>query len=907
MGGLLEAIKRRLRTSSRVEGRQGPPSAVPPPQPPPPSTSPAAGLTLASPRRIALGPAWAEELAALQHRFAALPQHQSPSREALRTRLAQAAAGHPAAEDAGPAPTPRRGTKRPPVARAARKQPAASHTERPAWQPVAATAAAADTGADADTEEASEEPAALPERAAPDPAAAQRSKLARLKQARWSAEGAPGRSPRVTGGLPEAEASSASLTLPLGEVREPSGRWTLGQSSATQAEPAGALLSVQPGLAVRLTPRVLAAAAERAQPRSRPASEAAAGSPAQRSTAVSSAASSRRTTTATSHASTDLGLTLAPWAGAAGTPPLPANSHRTSSASEHLPELPSRSQWRASSQQQPTTSTGASAADASTVLPLLARGTSPLLQRLSRADLPADLLSLRESASLARQKGQAGRPPLATRRRALSAHTPAENEAGGDAPVLAGLDQSASPAAPGLADGAAALAREAGASSTAQRLAALRRQRRPGWHSDFPAAVPGWPFSQVGSFACLQVWPVLGAPSVYLVTSFLSASAQDGEATAVLPPLPGPAIGSDQPALAAAPAAEPAAEPPAAEVQRPRGLTRAQLRQQAAWGSQAGSLEAMLKRPLAQPPQRVDVHDAAPADQGAVSGCHASWWADAPGSWQAPLTWSPNHCPPQRTRQISTAPAAAQQLHPWASGHPSVLTSSHHQAAASRSLLGRGGGGRCRRRPLSNPWKGWLPCTAAPASSRRAASSGTCHRACAPRTRRHVPHWLGRQVKEALRQESCRRCANAALAARWPMLGAGAPGGSRRRCSSRLCRRRRRCNSSSHWSGLCPCRRHRCSSSSSSHWRRRSSSSHRQRSSHCHRRNKHLKRAMVSQWWQPPCTHRLQGSTGSSRHQQRRPPDLPPLGQQRTRRSLQSLASGRFRSRSRLPCSQRQL
>lgn len=94
---------------------------------------------------------------------------------------------------------------------------------------------------------------------------------------------------------------------------------------------------------------------------------------------------------------------------------------------------------------------------------------------------------------------------------------------------------------------------------------------------------------------------------------------QDGEAASALPPLRGPGgsipAGAGQPAPEAATAADPpAAEPPAVGVQRPRGLTRAQLQQQAAWGSQAGSLEAVLRQRPARPPQQVEVE--VQTDQG---------------------------------------------------------------------------------------------------------------------------------------------------------------------------------------------------------------------------------------------------------------------------------------------------
>lgn len=502
MGALLDSIKRRiLRSNSKQEAApraDAAPAAAPPRQsasPLPPSS--AASMTLASPRRIALG-GLPDELAALQQRFAALPHHQSSSREALQTRLAAAHAA--TAEAAAPEPnsrpdprSPRRlvkGGKRPGAGRAARRHSPASNSLPAAEPPVAAAEPAV---AAANAEELSESLAAT---APGDHAAAQRSKLAHLKQrqARRSAEGQPEASPRVTSGLPEPETSSASTAALGADEPRRRWRWTDGHSTngLTDTELSDGPHTAHMYRAAGITPRVMAAAAERAQPRARPASEAAATGQVRR-TFDSTTVSSRRTSSR--HGGSDLGETLAPWAGVASTPPLPAAAKsRSSTTEERLPELPSRAEWQRAGE----SSVRAEAAGEALVLPPLevlppaattssTRAFTPLMQELSH-DLPADLLSLRESASLAHRRSQAGRPPLPTIRQAQSAQA--------EEPAVMALPGDIPPVQP--VKGAAGSVHGAGVGDSAQRLAALRRQRHPGWHSDLISSVPSWLCSQVG-------------------------------------------------------------------------------------------------------------------------------------------------------------------------------------------------------------------------------------------------------------------------------------------------------------------------------------------------------------------------------------------------------------------------
>lgn len=633
MGALLLSIKRRLLGSSSGK-REVPADATADadaevPAPPGASTSPPARLPLPTPRRVPLG-GLAAELSLLEQRFAALPQHQPTSKEGVRARLAalqssptaEGAAGSIGAASALPVAaaaaarvdgkpskaggsSPRRlakGNRRPAAARKPWVDVAPPPAASP--EPPALTAAASVLSVASDIAAALAPPAHL------------HSKLANLKrrQARRSAEGGAWASP---GGGEDLLSPQASEGPEAAAQQQPSG-WLsdrpLSGSGTDGSELSEGPHSARAFLLGRLTPRLLAAASRRAstasQPRSRLASEAGSNEGGGRARRRSSEGSSRGRTSS-SDGSGELGLTLSPWAAPAASEPTPQLPARHTSSAGALPDLGTQAQQRWPAAWTPA----AAGAEAQEATPPSqppggsspARSTTTLMQRLSQADLPADLLSLRDSASLARRQSLSGRPPLPPQRRAQSEQ---------EAPLAQGAEEA--PAAMPVGPGAAGQDAAAGSNEGAERVAVPRRQRR-GWLSDFATTVPGWRAGRASQVS-LDIRRCEGrcgrrrTRTRLLRTSldyWLPVPSQEEEAPGVLPPLKPAAAGeasSRRPSLRPNPPAVTHAvqlqmDPPTnadsmdTAVDAPSlvsgalpGLTLAQRRQQEAWGSLAGGI-----------------------------------------------------------------------------------------------------------------------------------------------------------------------------------------------------------------------------------------------------------------------------------------------------------------------------
>lgn len=537
MGALLLSIKRRLLGST--SGKREVPAAgeatagaetlrpsASPPQPAP------ARLPLPTPRRVPLG-GLAAELASLEQRFAALPQHQPASKEEVRARLAALQASPAGKGSAALTPPPPAATKagaKAPQAGGRSPRRLGKGTRRPAaackpWVDVVPPPAA------------SPEPPPAAAAANPPALAAQpskRSKLANLKQrqARRSAEGGAWSSPGGGdgAGLLSPQASEGPEAAP--PRQQLSGWFSDGPVSVSETE--GSELSEAPHsagafLRPRLTPHVLTAAARRAstasQPRSRLASEAGgsdAGSRPRRTTSGSSGG--RQSTSGDSGG--ELGLTLAPWAAQTdsqhGFMPASQLLARGSSSAGAPPELDMQAQQRWPSGRSAVVAAGAEPQSAAP--PSQPQGDDAparsgiLMQRLSQAELPADLLSLRDSASLARRQSLSGRPPLPPRRRAQSLQE-SQAAGAGEAPAAGSAQQAAMHGAP--SSGGQELVALSGEDSGP--VAVPRRQRR-GWLSDFAAAVPGWRPSQVGLICITRICRVClcGSRMRQLTTMFKS-------------------------------------------------------------------------------------------------------------------------------------------------------------------------------------------------------------------------------------------------------------------------------------------------------------------------------------------------------------------------------------------------
>lgn len=491
---LLQTIKRRLllggRSRAAPEPRQGAqPAAAPasPPQPtqPPTSWSPqlqrveqaspgAQVLALATPRRILLGTLPAE-LAALEQQYTALPAHRSPSKEQLHTLLL--AAKSPVLEMAAPAPggatgkqasrSPRRlakATKRQGTRLQLRKQPSAAKSRMAVAEAVSAVA---------------EEPAmeaAVAAEVGGGSAASKQSSIDRLRQhqAHASAGDQPGSN---TANSSQPAGAEAGTKPAQGQGQDSRAGFrggeraqSTGAEQADQQEVGWGGTQERP-LAARLTPRVLAAAAQRVAAQQQPDVVGRAGGG---ELGISAEVAQQPRSASNSHSSGDLGIALAPWA-ASGTPTGHGSDTR-------LPELPAQrlsggglAEGRRSLATPPIGQPS----------PVSPAGRSPLLmQRPPRAQLPADMLSLRESASLVRL-GQATRQPLHSRRaRSVQEWAPAQEEAP-PASSSAALPVATLPSrATAMAADAAQQARpptqpaSSELSQGAKRLAALRRQRR---------------------------------------------------------------------------------------------------------------------------------------------------------------------------------------------------------------------------------------------------------------------------------------------------------------------------------------------------------------------------------------------------------------------------------------------
>jgi hypothetical protein len=523
MGVILENIKRRLLGTTRPRaaaersgggggGREAawavvqaasPQPALPAQWPAALQHSPAAtaALALVSPRHVPLG-GLPGELVALEQQFAALPRHRSFSKEQLQRCLAAKppSGSQAAAKAAGR--SPRRlvkGVKRPAAVRPQlRKQTSGRSTG------IAAAAAAVLAPPAAPAAAAAAAGAALPTSHAD----IKLSRLANLRQRQAR---------RPAGGGPEASPGAASLLdweaseppAAGGGLLQEASTWTVAHTESAEAElevgtdgqhgwHSARQQQQQHQLAVMLTPQVVAAAAERAQAAQ---------------FQLDSGGHNREQQQHVDGGSVDGGGSTS----RCSRKSCSSSSSRRSS-DVHLPPMPAGVQWEGevSREAPPTARPSAAAA------PPPARSPPLPVQRLSRSELPADLLSLRESASLARQ-GQPGRPPL-PKRRAQSVQEPAEAgravPIGSSGPQAQPCMQHAAAAAAATAEGAeeagqadvlppaagASAAPAAGASAApaaelsegTKRLAALRRQRRTGWHSDFASSVPGWRYSQVG-------------------------------------------------------------------------------------------------------------------------------------------------------------------------------------------------------------------------------------------------------------------------------------------------------------------------------------------------------------------------------------------------------------------------
>lgn len=529
MGALLDGIRRRLLGTPR-------PTAAAPPPPaedeapaaaaePPAELSPAAPASCAlpspTPRRAPIAglPGLEQQLSALERRWARLPPQPVATKAGVRAQLAAWTSQGSAASTAPVA------VKSEPTIKAAAKPKRAGRAARPPWvgagppalpeQPAGAPWPARASTLQGEPHAAiNSAPSSADAATKPSPG----SKLAALKQrqARRSSEGG---SPGLPGGgLGQVGGQTLPARQPWRSTSTSGGVddacWISGSEAAELCGEGDAFL------AQRLTPRVLAAAAQRAQPGSRRTTDASGASSRHRLSVHSS--SSRRTSSAA-----ELGLTLAPWAsptpalaagGGEGTCTPPAVWAACSSSQEPPLEGYAQRQWLGRMSHSPPAAAQVEQGHSAPPLPAQPPGTLPpwpatLMQRLSRSEMPSDLLSLRDSAGLARRQSLAGRPPLPPKRRAQSVQETRGSEAGSPA----------EPAMPSCASESLGAAGSAEPGKGAKRLAVLhatRRQRSAGWLSDFSSAAPCWRASQVGvlvgtpySVPCTQWLPCLAQAS----------------------------------------------------------------------------------------------------------------------------------------------------------------------------------------------------------------------------------------------------------------------------------------------------------------------------------------------------------------------------------------------------------
>lgn len=261
----------------------------------------------------------------------------------------------------------------------------------------------------------------------------------------------------------------------------------------------------------------------------------------------------------------------------------------------------------ASAQKQPSAAEERSAAPSINAVGAAAKGQSGCRLRAPvrppRGQLPPDMLSLVESASLLR----AGRLLQHVRRAASTSGQESEHDSA-SASITAGAAQDGSTAA---AAGAEHEAQQAGPpllSQGTKRLAALRRQRRSQWLSDFSGGGPGRSSSQVGALRLHGMGTIrsrFNAESANHSCWLQDGEAPSSSASRALAPLaesrawPGSAAevasrpGSGGPAESTAGVPDSTHRQAATQAQtapgRPRGMTQAQLRQQEAWGSLAGA------------------------------------------------------------------------------------------------------------------------------------------------------------------------------------------------------------------------------------------------------------------------------------------------------------------------------
>lgn len=509
----------------------------------------AATLELPSPRRIPLG-GLHSQLAALQQRYAELPQHmQQPSRAVLAARLAaarhdtiQAAACMKSAKTAA-VRSPRKGAIK--AGKAGLRRPMLRSSPS-VWRQSSTAAWAAQAGK---APMIVHQPPATIQTAAGSLKRSKRSKLALLKQRQALRSADSSRPP--TGAASDGqgswlskagpESSYVSSTGRLGE--EPSEHSSSTGASRTHSEEAAAtaaaqgresaaatvqqaqqeskpeggsaaeiLGEVQHRLA-KLTPRVLVAAAELAHPanHAQPGSRegiSAVGSELEQPTATaeqriapggsggSSGSHGIGHNRRSSHG--ELGLTLAPWAGrgsqlcsqAAQDVALPARAaqlpaHSIAKYTETAaadPAVPASLQaTRPAAHPARPVRAGAAVPGGFLPLPFPPAAQQPRLS--ARYELPLDLLSLHDSASLARSGLHTPGQALLTKRRARSVQEPGREAEG--AGLIAGSPPSAAPVAPGSN-------RAAGKGQGAGQLPALGRRQRPGWNSDLTAQLPAW-------------------------------------------------------------------------------------------------------------------------------------------------------------------------------------------------------------------------------------------------------------------------------------------------------------------------------------------------------------------------------------------------------------------------------
>lgn len=482
MGHILQNIKRRLmlggsKSRAPTAGAQQPQPVVTAtdPLPPPGPASPATWSSLRSgqnpadtkqtqpmkslPRRIPLGTLPAE-LAALEQQFASLPLHRPPSKEQLQSRLVAARPPSRAQEKAHSI--------------AGSKQVSSKQFQRVAKS----TSSAHSVGGEAS------KPAATGWRAR-----ARGKADAKLQTP--VASNAAVRSHTASEEQQQLAALPTSSSRPLSAVPHSSAPHNAAHSSGAtwqaakrlhKAEADEPLLSAagRGGMGSNTAPVMPTAVVEARQ--LEVASETYRGG--RSGFKINSTGSS-------SSSSGELDLGLDPRAGAGGATGLMPSSISQPSGPPEQPH------GRRST--PPAASILQTAHESSTLLP----------QPSPRSELPPDLLSLRESVARA-QRGRATATPLCTRRAASVQEEAAARvwTASGDG--SAGLEPSSLPRPPATAG--ANLSAKAAASSLpqqpppgelsrgAKKLAALRRQRRSDWLSDFGGSGPGCQPSQVRRF-----------------------------------------------------------------------------------------------------------------------------------------------------------------------------------------------------------------------------------------------------------------------------------------------------------------------------------------------------------------------------------------------------------------------